>query len=67
VGRAELQDAIAGVMPTVSRALRRGDWLTVYRTIHRLGEAHGVADPDEYAWHALRGLDARARCPDVLS
>ena len=63
----QLHDAINGAMPTVSRALRSGNWLKVYETIRRVAEEHGVPDPEEYAWDALRGLDARAHCPDVLS
>ena len=53
-------------MPTISRALSRGDWLQVFTTIRAIGVEHGELDPDEYAWHALRGLDSRVQCPDAI-
>lgn len=59
-----LLSAIVTEMPRISRALRRGDWLAVFRTLTRLGADE--PDPEQYAWNAFRALEPAASCPALI-
>jgi hypothetical protein len=45
----------------VSRKLARGDWAGAFGILVELGEQLLEADPDEFAWHAFRGLAGGVR------